>query len=65
MPVRRFNFTQVNFKLLLASFFVCFQFMFVLLAGMLLPYQTLSKPLKSQELEQKDQNISEGGLEGS
>jgi len=39
--------------------------MFVLLAGMLLPYQTLSKPLKSQELEQKDQNISEGGLEGS
>ena len=38
--------------------------MFVLLAGVLLPYQTLSKPLKSQELEQKDQNIS-GGLEGS
>lgn len=53
------------FFFLLKSISVCFQFMFVLLAGVLLPYQTLSKPLKSQELEQKDQNISGGRLEGS
>lgn len=41
------------------------QFFYVLLAGMLLPDQTLGKPLKLQELEQRDLNITEGHLEAS
>ena len=41
------------------------QFLFVLLAGMLLSDQTLGKPLKLQELERRDQNITEGELEVS
>jgi len=55
-----------NCASLRTSFFVFLQFLFVLhLAGMLLPDQTLCKPLKLQELEQRDQNIIEGELEAS
>ena len=46
-------------------FFVFLQFLFVLFAGMLLHDQTLGKPLKSQELKQRDHNITEGELEAS
>lgn len=41
-------------------------YLFVLFAGMMLLLdQTLGKPLKSQELEQRDHNIKKGGLESS
>ena len=54
-----------NYVSLRTLFFVLLQFLFVLLAGMLLLDQTLTKPLKLQELEQRDQNISTGELEPS
>ena len=65
--MRRFNlrFYLSQLNNISASFLVFLQFLFVLFTGMLLPDQTLGKPLKSQEFEQRDQNIAEGGLDFS
>ena len=59
----------IMFLLLWKLYFLCVSlqpYLFVLFAGMvLLLDQTLGKPLKSQELEQRDHNITEGQLESS
>ena len=58
-------FLNNNCASLRTLFSVLLQFLLVLLAGMLLPDQTLSKPRKLRELEQRDQNITERQLEAS